>query len=93
MAQKYPAEFKQEAVDLVKSGTRQADVCRLLGIGNSTISEWVRLDRERNDPARGEEDESVGEELVRLRKQVRSQQLDINILKKSLAFFARETNR
>lgn len=93
MAYEYPSEFRQEAVDLVKSGTRQADVCRLLGIGNSTISKWVRLDSERDDPAGGDEGESVEVEVVRLRREVRSQQLDINILKKSLAFFAREMNR
>jgi transposase-like protein len=30
--QKYPTEFRREAVDLVKGGMRQSDVCRLLGV-------------------------------------------------------------
>jgi transposase len=90
--QKYPTEFRREAVDLVKGGMKQADVCRLLGVSNSALSKWVVTDRRRNDPE-FMEGETLEEEVVRLRKQVRDQSVDISILKRSIAFFARETIR
>ncbi|MFV2074200.1 MAG: transposase [Thermoanaerobaculales bacterium] len=45
---KYPPEFRAEAVELVKSSGRPiAEVARSLGLSDTTLGTWVRVDRER----------------------------------------------
>ena len=82
----FSAEFKAEAVRLVKSGERkQAEVCRSLGIGNSTLSKWC------NEPisaAIGERKEESAK-IKELEAEVRRLRLEQEILKKAAAYFAR----
>ncbi len=84
---KYPTEFRREAVELVRSSGRPvAEVARSLDIAED------REARER-DAAPDALSESEREELKRLRKENAQQRLDMEILRKAAAFFARETNR
>ena len=47
---KYPAEFRREAIALVKSSGRPvAEVARSLEIAEGTLWNWVKLDREATD--------------------------------------------
>ena len=93
---KYPAEFRREAVALVKSSGRPvAEVARSLEIAEGTLWNWVKADREaaerRSDPEALIESER--DELKRLRKKVAQQEIDMEILRKAAAYFARETMR
>lgn len=85
----YPAEFREEAVRLVReSGKSIESVAKDLGIGSETLRRWVR---------RAEQDEASGltpserEELLRLRREVKILREEREILKKAAAFFAKET--
>jgi transposase len=93
---KYPVEFRREAIQLVKSSGRPvAEVARSLEIAEGTLWNWVKIDREAAerdaDPDALSESERV--ELKRLRKRVAQQEIDLEILRKAAAYFARETNR
>ena len=93
---KYPAEFRREAIALVKSSGRPvAVVARSLEIAEGTLWNWVKADREaaerRSDPEALIESER--DELKRLRKKVAQQEIDMEILRKAAAYFARETMR
>jgi len=93
---KYPPEFRREAIALVKSSGRPvAEVARSLSVAEGTLWNWMKADREQRerdaDPNALSESERA--ELARLRKENAQQAIDMEILRKAAAFFARETNR
>ena len=93
---KYPAEFRAEAVELVRtSGRPRAEIARSLGLSDSTLKNWVVADRAARaraaDPSALSGDELA--ELKRLRKEVAELRTDREILRKAAAYFARETMR
>jgi transposase len=93
---KYPTEFRREAIALVKSSGRPvAEVARSLEIAEGTLWNWVKLDREATERAADPDalSESERAELKRLRKKTAQQEIDLEILRKAAAYFARETNR
>jgi transposase len=93
---KYPVEFRREAIELVRSSGRPvAEVARSLDIAEGTLWNWVKADRESRDRDGAPDalSESDRDELKRLRKENAQQRLDMEILRKAAAFFARETNR
>ena len=93
---KYPTEFRREAIELVRSSSRPiAEVARSLGIAEGTSMNWVKADSEARERDAGPDalSESERAELKRLRKENAQQRLDMEILRKAAAFFARETNR
>ena len=93
---KYPAEFRREAIALVKSSGRPvAEVARSLEIAEGTLWNWVKADREARERASDPNSlsESERDELKRLRKRTAQQEIDLEILRKAAAYFARETNR
>ena len=93
---KYPPEFRCEAIALVKSSERPvAEVARSLEIAEGTLWNWGKADREAAERAADPEalSESEREELKRLRKKTAQQEIDLEILRKAAAYFARETHR
>ena len=89
----YPAEFKLEAVRLVKeSGRRISDIARDLGVTGESIRNWVR----QHEIDNGEREGLITterEELQRLRRETRILKEEREILKKAAAFFAQENNK
>jgi transposase len=87
---KFTAEYKQEAVRLVlEQGLSVAQAALDLGIGKSTLENWVRK-QQQNQP--GEPiTESEKDELKRLRKEVHTLRMERDILKKATAYFAKNT--
>ena len=88
----YPAEYRAEAVRLVREGGRDlADVAQNLGISTESLRNWVKqtdLDAGRRKDGLTTEER---QELVRLRRENRNLREDREILKKATAFFAQET--
>jgi len=90
MATRYPQEFRQRAVEVAR--LREKPITRLaddLGISDQTLRNWVKqtdIDEGRRDGLTTEE----RAEIVRLRRQNRVLQMEIEILKHASAYFARE---
>ncbi len=85
-----PPEFRRRAVELARSGQYPvAKIAHDLGIAESCLRRWMHADDV--DAGRVEgltRDERA--ELVELRRQTRVQAMEIEILKRASAFFARE---
>lgn len=89
----YPAEFKLEAVRLVKeSGRKISDIARDLGVTGESIRNWIRQ-YEIDSGEREGLSTSEHEELQRLRRETRILKEEREILKKAAAFFAQESNK
>lgn len=86
----FTPEFREEAAKLVvDNGRRIADVARELGVGETTLGNWVKLYREAHA---GEEPPltlSERAELAELRRRTREQEMELSFLKKAAAYFAK----
>lgn len=86
----HPPEFRRRAIDLARQpGVSVAQVAKDLGISESGLRRWMAQDD--IDAGRKEGlSTSEREELVRLRRENRRQQMEIEILKRASAYFAQE---
>jgi transposase len=88
----FTAEFKRDAVELVRSTGRPiAEIPRELGIYVSTLGTWVRQDR----IGRGEAEGLTTEERARL-GQLEAEntklRMERDLLKRTVAFWVKETS-
>ena len=87
----YPAAFRQQMVELVRSGRTPGELAREFEPSAEAIRNWVaQADRDagkRSDGLRTEEHE----EIRRLRRENRQLREEREILAKATAWFARET--
>ena len=87
----YPAAFRQQMVELVRSGRTPGELAREFEPSAQAIRNWVvqaaRDGGERSDGLRSEE----RAELRRLRRENRRLREEREILAKATAWFARET--
>ena len=84
-----PPEFRRRALDLVAQGEPVAAVARNLGISESCLRRW--MDQDDVDSGRKEGLSSAEKrELVELRRKNRVLEMEIEILKRASAYFARE---
>jgi transposase len=90
MPRPHPPEFRQRAIELARLKEKPvAQIAVDLGISESCLRNWVH---------QADIDEGVTEglstddraELVRLRREVRVKDMEIEILKRASAYFARE---
>lgn len=92
---KYTVEFKREAVRLAtESGRPLAEVAKNLGVSRGVLHRWksqVKALGDVESPA-GVRAKASDEELARLRKQLARTEQERDILKKALAYFAKERN-
>ena len=90
----YPPEFRAEAVELVRSGSKSfSQLSRDLGVSDQTLRNWVRqadidIGRRHDGLTTTER-----EELRRLRSEVRTLRMERDLLKKAAVFFARDGDR
>lgn len=88
----YSSEFRQQMVDLVRSGRTAEELSREFEPSAESIRNWVR---QSGGPPQGGAQESLTpeerEELVRLRRENRRLREEREILAKAAAWFARET--
>jgi transposase len=87
---KYPEEFRQRAVELARLREKPVtQLARDLGVSEQTLHNWLKqadIDAGRREGLTTEE----RAELVRLRRRNRLLEMEIEILKKASAYFARE---
>lgn len=92
----YPAEFKQQMVELVRAGRTPAELGREFKCSAQSISTWVARDaadkRAPQRASRSRERDVLSsaerEELTRLRRENRQLRLERDILAKATAWFA-----
>jgi transposase len=86
---RYSAEFKAEAVRLVRSSTDPlSKVARDLGVVPETLRLWVEAARPPSEVPLTADERG---ELKRLRREVRELRMERDILKKATAFFAKQS--
>jgi len=83
----HSAEFKAEAVKMVVEGERATEVARKLGLSPSLLAAWVGAAQGKGK-RRVQTDES--ERIRALERELRKAQMERDILKKAVAFFAKE---
>lgn len=88
---KYPPEFRRDAVAMVLDENRPiAEVGRAVGVNPGTLGNWVTAER----VERGERDgltRDEREELADLRSEVAELRMERDLLKRSMAFWIRES--
>jgi transposase len=91
---KYPREFKLEAVKQLDSGEYTlSDLARRLGIRASDLCTWQKEVHELKQdafPGHGRRSGAAAE-VERLRRELEQVKEERDILKKAMAFFARES--
>lgn len=86
----HPPEFRRRAIDLARQpGARVAQVAKDLGISESGLRRWMSQDDVEAGRKEGLSSDERSE-LVRLRRELRVKEMEIEILKRASAYFARE---
>jgi transposase len=90
MPRAHPPEFRQRAVELARLKEKPiAQIASDLGISESCLRGWMDIadvDEGRKEGLSTDE----RAELVRLRRELRVKEMEIEILKRASAYFARE---
>jgi transposase len=92
----YPAEFRQQIIELARAGRTPAQLSREFGPTAQSIANWIAQDgRDRGKPLPGKEGltSAEREELVRLRRENRRLQQERDILAKATAWFAGKSEK
>jgi transposase len=88
---KFTEEFKRSAVTLViEQQVASTQAAKDLGIGKSTLENWLRQYRERAGWARSDVQKDKDLRIAELERENRKLRMERDILKKATAFFARE---
>jgi transposase len=87
---KFSKQFKRDAVQLFRtSGKSQSQICRELGIGVSVLGAWIAMvDAEEKTGLTPDE----LTELKQLRKDKARLEMEVEILGKATAFFAKRNH-
>ena len=87
----YPAEFRQQFIDLVQAGRLPAERAREFGCTAQTTANWVArsaIDRGKPLPGKDGLTSAEREESSRLRRESRQIEIEREILSKATAWFA-----
>lgn len=87
----YPAEFRQQIIELARAGRTPAELSREFGPTAQSITNWIAQSaRDSGNPQLGKEGLTTAEreELVRLRRKLRLVEQERDILVKATAWFA-----
>jgi len=90
MPRPHPPEFRQRAVELARLRDKPvAQIARDLGVSDSCLRNWM-AQADVNDGARPGLSSDERAELVALRRTSRVLEMEVEILKRARAYFARE---
>lgn len=93
--QTFTPEFRAEALRLARtSGRSRRGIAADLGVGLSTLRNWIdgRREREMDHPP-ADRQEDMAAELKRLRRENEALRQEREFLKRATAFFAKEGSR
>ena len=90
-ANRYTPEFKQQMVDLVRTGREPKQLSKEFGCSYWSIKTWLKQAKRDAGDGDGGLTSSEREELARLRRENRQLKLEREILSKAAAWFAQET--
>ena len=87
MASRSTPEFRAEAVRIaLTSGLSRKQVAADFGVGFSTLSRWIQLDR--RNPEKPTAQSDLEREIAELRKENRLLREERDVLRKATVFFA-----
>ncbi len=91
----YPAEFRQQIIELARAGRTPAQLSREFGPTAQSIANWIAQDARDLGKPPGKEGLSTAEreELVRLRRRLRQVEQERDILAKATAWFAGKSEK
>ena len=92
MPRPHPPEFRQRAVELAR--LREKPIAKLaedLGIAESCLRNWMKQADIDDGRRNGLSSDERGE-LVQLRRELRTAKMEIEILKRAAAYFAKESS-
>jgi len=90
-SQRYPPEFKDEAVrQVLERGYTVAEVSQRLGVSAHSLYKWVKAVKPDKSDEQAAELVEAKSEILRLRAQIRRIEEERDILKKAARYFARE---
>ena len=91
MPRPHPPEFRQRAVELAR--LREKPIAKIaddLGIAESCLRNWMKQ-ADIDDGRRGGLTTDERAELVALRRRLRTAEMEVEILKRAAAWFAKES--
>jgi transposase len=90
MPRPHPPEFRQRAIDLVRLREKpMSQIAADLGISDSCLRNWVKQ-ADVDDGTRVGMSSDDRYELVRLRRELRVAKMEVEILKRAAAYFAKD---
>jgi transposase len=93
----YPAEFKQQIVELARAGRTPAELEREFGCSANSVTNWVNAAQGKPAASSPSNDKGLSEaeraELQRLRRENRQLKTERDILAKATAWFANNSDK
>ena len=86
---RYTHEFKLEALRMVGAGQSIAAVAAILGISSQTLHNWIKAQQAGRLSGAGVRVSPEQMELARLRAELSKTKMELAIVKKAVAYFAR----
>jgi transposase-like protein len=87
----HPAEFRQRAVELARTGDKPiSQLARELRISESCLRNWMTQADSNESPNSARLTSLEKKELADLRRQIRQLEMENEILKRAAAYFAKE---
>ena len=89
--QPYPAQFREQMIELVRTGRKPGELAKEFGCHATSITNWMRQADEASGIAplqAGALSASERQELIELRRKLRQVQMERDILAKATAWFA-----
>ncbi len=89
----FSKEYKAEVVALIRKGGKGVGaICRDLDLTETAVRRWIKqAEIDSGEDSSGALTTAEREELTALRKQVKTLEMEREILKKATAFFAKES--
>lgn len=85
----YPAQFRQQIVELVQAGRKPSELAKEFGCHVTTILSWVRHAGQGSTPSDAAPlNAAERQELLELRRKLKQVQMERDILAKATAWFA-----